>query len=280
MGQAFSAKDFRTWSGTVLAARALHEMAALPGQPSGDPAVLRAVETVARALGNTRTVCRRCYVHPAVIDAYLDGSLARTLEGRVSRRLQGARAPRRLETAVLALLQRRLRRDARRRPARAGRGGMIGAPTRLISVTSGSSSTQNFQRCSGLPCGGDVELHRGDAGGEEQPERAAAVQRFADRRRHDLVDLHGHLIAGDVEHPAVYGGPLPLGDERDVPGLAIEGRHATWRSPLRESISPPLDLLRSRYQRKMTPSEPRQKLKPPRSRSMSSPTSESWTLRK
>jgi DNA topoisomerase I len=118
MGQAFSAKDFRTWSGTVLAARALHEMAALPGQPAGDPAVLRAVETVARALGNTRTVCRRCYVHPAVIDAYLDGSLARTLEGRVSRRLQGARAPRRLETAVLALLQRRLRRDARRRPAR------------------------------------------------------------------------------------------------------------------------------------------------------------------
>ena len=65
-------------------------MAALPGQPSGDAAVVRAVETVARALGNTRAVCRRCYVHPAVIDAYLDGSLARTLEGRVSR---GCRAP-------------------------------------------------------------------------------------------------------------------------------------------------------------------------------------------
>jgi DNA topoisomerase-1 len=113
MGQAFTAKDFRTWAGTVLAARALHELSAVSGQPPGDP-VVRAVETVARMLGNTRTVCRKCYVHPAVIDAYLDGSLARSLQVTARRRLEDRRAPRRVETAVLALLDRRLRQDARR----------------------------------------------------------------------------------------------------------------------------------------------------------------------
>jgi DNA topoisomerase-1 len=122
MGDAFAAKDFRTWAGTVLAARALREMEELPGQRPGDPTVLRAVETVARHLGNTRTVCRRCYVHPAVIDAYLDGSLAAALETRVQHQLHARHAPRRLETAVLALLERRLRRDAGRRVRRGGRG--------------------------------------------------------------------------------------------------------------------------------------------------------------
>ncbi len=118
MGEAFTAKDFRTWAGTVLAAQALREMEQLPGQRAGDPVVLRAVETVARHLGNTRTVCRRCYVHPAVIDAYLDGSLAAMLESRVQHRLHARQAPRRLETAVLALLERRLHRDAARPSAR------------------------------------------------------------------------------------------------------------------------------------------------------------------
>jgi DNA topoisomerase-1 len=117
MGQPFTAKDFRTWAGTVLAARALHELAALSDDPPGDP-VVHAVERVARMLGNTRTVCRKCYVHPAVIDAYLDGSLARALQVRVRRRLDDRRAPRRIETAVLALLERRLRADARQGPSR------------------------------------------------------------------------------------------------------------------------------------------------------------------
>jgi DNA topoisomerase I len=121
MGETFTAKDFRTWAGTVLAAGALRDVNDLPGQRPGDPAVLRAVETVARHLGNTRTVCRRCYVHPAVIDAYLDGSLAAALEQRVRQRLGGRRAPRRLETAVLALLERRLRRQAARPGQTAGR---------------------------------------------------------------------------------------------------------------------------------------------------------------
>lgn len=114
MGEAFTAKDFRTWAGTVLAARALHEIAELPGQKPGNAHVLQAVETVARHLGNTRTVCRRCYVHPAVIDAYLDGSLARSLQGRARARLDAKRSPRRVEAAVLGLLHRHLARDVRR----------------------------------------------------------------------------------------------------------------------------------------------------------------------
>jgi DNA topoisomerase-1 len=89
-------------------------MARLPGSTRGDPAVVEAVESVARKLGNTRSVCRKCYVHPVVIAAYLDGSLARSLRQKALRRLDDPRAPRRLEAAVLALLQRRLQRDERR----------------------------------------------------------------------------------------------------------------------------------------------------------------------
>lgn len=113
MGKAFTAKDFRTWAGTVLAAQALHDVEALPGQRRGDRVVLRAVESVARQLGNTRTVCRKCYIHPAVIDAYMDGSLRRHLQARVRRRLNDRRPAPAIETAVLALLGRRLARAPR-----------------------------------------------------------------------------------------------------------------------------------------------------------------------
>jgi len=89
-------------------------MAQVSSHAPHEKAVVQAVETVARHLGNTRAVCRKCYVHPAVIDSYLDGSLARHLRAQALRRLQATPAPRPLETAVLALLQRRLRGDARR----------------------------------------------------------------------------------------------------------------------------------------------------------------------
>ena len=66
--------------------------------------------------GNTRSVCRKCYIHPAVIDAYMDRTLAHTLSVRAGERLASAGLSR-METAVLALLQRRLRRDAQRKSA-------------------------------------------------------------------------------------------------------------------------------------------------------------------
>ena len=74
--ESFTAKDFRTWAGTVLAARALADASA--SSRSGKPvkaAVTRAIEQVAKELRNTTAVCRKSYVHPAVIDAYLAGHL-------------------------------------------------------------------------------------------------------------------------------------------------------------------------------------------------------------
>jgi DNA topoisomerase-1 len=71
--------------------------------------VLRAIESVAMKLGNTRTVCRKCYVHPVILDAYLDGSLTKSLARQAGRTL--AEPLNKLsaeETAVLALLKRRL----------------------------------------------------------------------------------------------------------------------------------------------------------------------------
>src|SRR5437588_2266838 len=79
-GEDFTAKDFRTWAGTVLAARALQELEAFDSQTQAKKNVVRAIESVAGLLGNTTSVCRKCYVHPAVIDAYLDGSMLETLK--------------------------------------------------------------------------------------------------------------------------------------------------------------------------------------------------------
>ena len=83
-GQDFTAKDFRTWTATVLAAQALHEMRQFDGDVEAKRNVVAAIESVAARLGNTPAVCRECYVHPAVTDAYLDGSLLSTLTERAS----------------------------------------------------------------------------------------------------------------------------------------------------------------------------------------------------
>lgn|SRR5487761_148199 len=79
-GDDFTAKDFRTWAGTLLAACALRDLARFESESEGKRNVLTAIDGVARKLGHTRAVCRRAYVHPAVIEAYLDGSLASALD--------------------------------------------------------------------------------------------------------------------------------------------------------------------------------------------------------
>ncbi len=112
-GQEFTAKDFRTWAGTVLAARALQEFTAFDTKAQVKRNVVEAIERVARRLGNTKTICRKCYVHPAVIEAYLDGSLAEGLQRRVADELTASLSdlpPE--EAAVLAFLQERLKREA------------------------------------------------------------------------------------------------------------------------------------------------------------------------
>jgi DNA topoisomerase-1 len=111
----FTAKDFRTWAGTVLAAYALHELEAFDSEAQAKQYIVRAIESVAERLGNTAAICRKCYVHPEIIDAYLDGSLVETLKARaeseLSSSLRGLRAE---EAAVLTLLQQRLVRESHR----------------------------------------------------------------------------------------------------------------------------------------------------------------------
>jgi DNA topoisomerase I len=115
-GGDFTAKDFRTWAGTVLAARALQEMEKVDSETQAKRNVVGAIERVAERLGNTRSVCRKCYVHPAIVDSYMDGSMLEVLQSRAEHEMRTSL--RRLapeEAAVLALLQQRLKREARTR---------------------------------------------------------------------------------------------------------------------------------------------------------------------
>jgi DNA topoisomerase-1 len=111
--QDFTAKDFRTWHGTVLAARALADARPMRSEAHGKREIAAAVASVAARLGNTQSVCRKCYVHPAVVEAYRGGVTI----GRPLARAAGARRrPHALsadEQAVVKLLSsRRLRKTA------------------------------------------------------------------------------------------------------------------------------------------------------------------------
>jgi len=83
-GTDFTAKDFRTWAATVLAATALREHAGAGTRPASmaqaKKNVLRAIEAVAGVLGNTPAICRKSYIHPAVLECYVDGSMGRALK--------------------------------------------------------------------------------------------------------------------------------------------------------------------------------------------------------
>ena len=114
-GEDFTAKDFRTWAGTVAAAMALQEFHEVDDEAGRKKAVVRAIENVAERLGNTPTVCRACYVHPEVIDRYLDGTMVDALTRRAVGMGRGAHALKAEEAAVLGLLQARLARERRTR---------------------------------------------------------------------------------------------------------------------------------------------------------------------
>jgi DNA topoisomerase-1 len=86
-GADITAKDFRTWAGTNLAALALQELAAATEPLPPKKSVLRAVESVSKLLGNTPAICRKCYIHPAIFEGYLDGSLLDTLKKRATEEL-------------------------------------------------------------------------------------------------------------------------------------------------------------------------------------------------
>jgi DNA topoisomerase-1 len=106
-GDDFSSKDFRTWAGTVLAARALLRLPEVKRPAQAKKNIAQAIGQVAAQLGNTRAVCLKCYVHPAVLDAYADGSLVKTVEA--PKRRSKARSTPDLtteEAGVLKLLSR------------------------------------------------------------------------------------------------------------------------------------------------------------------------------
>ena len=112
-GEDVTAKDFRTWAGTVLAAMALREFDAFDSAAKAKKNLRAAIERVAARLGNTPTICRKCYVHPEIVDAYLDRSLLLEVRHEVEAELRDtidALDP--AEAAVLAFLHARLGREA------------------------------------------------------------------------------------------------------------------------------------------------------------------------
>jgi DNA topoisomerase I len=114
-GEDFTAKDFRTWTGTVLAAKALAEVAAFTSNADAKRKIAAAVESVAKRLGNTKAVCRKCYIHPAILDAYMDGATIDTLKARASSLARISRGRGSLnaeEVAVVGIIERRLRKTA------------------------------------------------------------------------------------------------------------------------------------------------------------------------
>jgi DNA topoisomerase-1 len=113
-GEEFTAKDFRTWAGTVLAAIALKEFEAFDNQTQAKKNVVAAIESVAKKLGNTRAVCRKCYIHPVVLETYMDGTLAdllnHQLEEKLRKRLASLKPE---EAAVMSMLHARLSRGGK-----------------------------------------------------------------------------------------------------------------------------------------------------------------------
>ena len=109
-GRDITAKDFRTWAGTVMAAMALQEVEKAETQAAAKRNVRAAIERVASRLGNTPAICRKCYVHPEVLQAYAEGELLLRIEEEVEGELDKGAALRPDEAAVLTLLQGRLER--------------------------------------------------------------------------------------------------------------------------------------------------------------------------
>ena len=108
-GEEITAKDFRTWHGTVLAALALQEFEKFDSQAGAKKNIKAAIQRVAARLGNTPTICRKCYIHPEILNTYVEGSLLLEVKAKVEAELrddlQGLKPE---EAAVLTLLQARL----------------------------------------------------------------------------------------------------------------------------------------------------------------------------
>ncbi|MGZ8901828.1 MAG: DNA topoisomerase IB, partial [Limisphaerales bacterium] len=108
-GEDFTAKDFRTWAGTVLAAVALSTLEPTETKKEAKANVKHAIGAVSKILGNTPAVCRKCYVHPAVLETYLSGEMIEGLRRKTEQALvQNLPDLRSVEAAVMTFLQEKL----------------------------------------------------------------------------------------------------------------------------------------------------------------------------
>ena len=132
-----TAKEFRTWAGTVLAYRALRATGKGSTDREKQRNIAAAIQSTADNLGNTPAIARHAYVHPAVVDAYLDGRIRTALaEAAEDTDAAPGATNRDEERAVVALLRARLREDARRSRGRHSRSGRA-APTRRLAARHG-----------------------------------------------------------------------------------------------------------------------------------------------
>jgi DNA topoisomerase-1 len=108
-GESFTAKDFRTWAGTVLAAIALDACEPFTSEREAKANVVRAIEQVAGELGNTPAICRKCYVHPDILDTYLAGELVESIRDEIDDKVRKEFPELSTEEVmVLSLLRKRL----------------------------------------------------------------------------------------------------------------------------------------------------------------------------
>jgi DNA topoisomerase I len=105
-GQEFTAKDFRTWNGTILAVAALKKLGPAATQRDAKSAIVKAVDQVAEQLNNTRAVCRKYYIHPTVFETYAAGTMLEALaNGEVSEAAEHALSAD--EEAIVRMLKRK-----------------------------------------------------------------------------------------------------------------------------------------------------------------------------
>ncbi len=107
--QPFTAKDFRIWAGTVLACLALREFEAFESETQAKKNIVEAIKNVAEKPGNTPAVCRKCYIHPALLECYTAGELLKTLQSAGKQNGKEPHALREEESELMVLLESRLK---------------------------------------------------------------------------------------------------------------------------------------------------------------------------
>ena len=115
--QDFTAKDFRTWAGTVLAASELATIGTFTSETAAKKNIVQAIKTVASCLRNRPATCRKYYVHPAILEAYMDESLHQVMEKHAATLIESSHALKPEELAVVAILEQQLMQELQQKVA-------------------------------------------------------------------------------------------------------------------------------------------------------------------